>query len=78
MQEILSKTVDPNAPLQGQEFYEFACSRSPINSAPDTASGRLTHSGATRTRMSCGKGKRSIIFGFWMRQRSDMRNADSH
>jgi hypothetical protein len=23
MQEILSKTVDPNAPLQGQEFYEL-------------------------------------------------------
>ena len=23
MQEIFSKTVDPNAPLQGQEFYEL-------------------------------------------------------
>src|ERR1700723_1836581 len=23
MQEILSKTIDPNAPLQGQEFYEL-------------------------------------------------------
>jgi hypothetical protein len=23
MQEILSKTVDPNVPLQGQEFYEM-------------------------------------------------------
>ena len=23
MQEILSKTVDPNVPLQGQEFYEL-------------------------------------------------------
>jgi hypothetical protein len=23
MQEILSKTVDPSAPLQGQEFYEL-------------------------------------------------------
>jgi hypothetical protein len=23
MQEILPKTVDPNAPLQGQEFYEL-------------------------------------------------------
>jgi hypothetical protein len=23
MQEILSKTVDPHAPLQGQEFYEL-------------------------------------------------------
>jgi hypothetical protein len=23
MQEILSKTIDPDAPLQGQEFYEL-------------------------------------------------------
>jgi len=23
MQEILSKTVDPNVPLQGQEYYEM-------------------------------------------------------
>jgi hypothetical protein len=23
MQEVLSRTVDPNAPLQGQEFYEL-------------------------------------------------------
>jgi hypothetical protein len=23
MQEVLSKTVDPNAPLEGQEFYEL-------------------------------------------------------
>ncbi len=29
MQEILSKTIDPDAPLQGQEFYELRLMEEP-------------------------------------------------
>jgi hypothetical protein len=78
----LCKKSFPRPATQGLRYKRrsstsCACWRNPINSAPDTASGRLTQSGATRIRMSCGKGKRSIISGFWTRQRSDMRSADS-
>jgi hypothetical protein len=55
MQEVLSKTNDPKAPLQGQEFYELRLFEEPNQL---TASGRLTHSGATGIGMSFGKAKR--------------------
>ena len=52
------------------------CSRSPTNWELDTASGRLTLCGATGIMMSFGIAKRPITFGFWKRQRRDMRSAN--
>jgi hypothetical protein len=69
MQEVLSRTVDPKAPLIGQEFYEMSLSEEANElGTPDTASIRLTANEARLTGRSCGIAKRRTISGFWPRQ----------